>query len=475
MAITIDKNIDSIFPAYNRNEVVLDSTNKTETNFKYVVDIEVISNDFLTSTQVNRLFINPQPVNGRGRVEVNNILKDYISKELNYDVLDFGNGDQFLDFTLKFGESYTTEWVANDFIFIANRIGLTTDSGLVAGGSDIPHGYSVGDLIYVDSPDEDYVISGYWRVTDVTSTTTIQINQIYIQNGPAMNIPTRYADNRPTIFPDLEEIDRTIFNGAIQFDEWSEYDENYLIDSNGKPLITNLNNTDSDFVIPVYEDDFFTANYFSNTTPNQIEVEVIGGSTFTENLNEQKGTIGLGPVNLNNIVGLTLSVGDEYRVRLVNNNTNGTLWYYFKVVEYCSKFDNNKIIWLDRMGGWKSFNFNLHTIENINVNKTNFKRENIGTFNINTNEVEVNTEKFGEKVEHSKFNRRYNIFSDRLTQQQIYMVEDLFTSRFVYLFNGVDLTPIIIEDNNYELSDLIYRRRKTLNITYRESNKQFNN
>ena len=469
MAISVNKSVSTIAPAYNRNEIVLDSTNKTEDNFKYVVDIVI------DSTIVNRLLVNPQPVNGRGRIDVNNILKDYIQKELNYNIDNQGPNDHFLNFTLELGESYTSEWVADDFIFQSgNFIGLTTDTSL-GGSSNTPHNYSEGDLIYVNSPDEDYVLSGYWRVTEVVSNFTIKLNQPWIQSGSAFKIPTKFADNRATIFPSLESRNGTIFNGAIQFEEWATYNNDYDFNNTGKVITTLDYNT----IYNVQEDDYFTFNFYQDDGFNELQLSLNEGGSWSTIFSEGgiNGTFGFGPANIIDNTGTsTFTPGSiiYLRFRNVPDDTNSDP-FIFKIVDGCSKFDTHKIVWLDRLGGWKTYNFNLHSIENLSVNKTKFRKNNIGTFDINTNEINVNTEKFGETVEHSHFNKRYNIYADRMIQSNIYMLEDLFTSRFVYLLEDGELTPIIIEDNNYEVSDLLYRRRKTINITYIKSNKEFNN
>ena len=469
MAISVNKSVSTIAPAYNRNEIVLDSTNKTEDNFKYVVDIVI------DSTIVNRLLVNPQPVNGRGRVDVNNILKDYIQKELNYNINNQGPNDHFLSFSLQLGESYTDEWVAEDFIFQSGSfIGLTTDTSL-GGTTNTPHNYSVGDLIYINSPDEDFVLSGYWRVTEVVSNFTIKLNQPWIQSGPALNIATRFADNRATIFPNLVSRSGIIFNGAIQFEEWATYNNDYNFNNTGK-LITTL---DYNTIYEVQEDDYFTFNFYQDDGNNQLQLSLNqGGSWFTIfSESDEYGTFGFGPGNIVDNSGISTFVPGSIIYLRFRNVPDDTVSepFKFKIVESCSKFDNKKIIWLDRLGGWKSYNFNLHNVESINVNKTSFQRNNIGTFNIGTNNIDVDTEEFGERVEHSQFNKRYNINSELIPQNNIYLLEDLFTSRFVYILEDGELIPIIIEDNNYEISDLLYRRTKSLSITYRKSNKKFNN
>jgi hypothetical protein len=110
-----------------------------------------------------------------------------------------------------------------------------------------------------------------------------------------------------------------------------------------------------------------------------------------------------------------------------------------------------------------------------------FERNNIGDYDPISNSYTIKTQEFGDRIEHSRFNESYTVNSDRLSQNQIELVEDLFTSRFVYEYvpgAAPDLDkyiPIIITSNDYTKEDLLHRRRKLLSVTYRHSNKNHNN
>ena len=471
MSIIIEKNINLIAPVYNRGELFVDSTNKNKDRFKYIVDIDIQTTQGTQS--LGRLAVPSQPDTGIGRIEFHNILKDYVSKENNYDVLEQGFNGHFVRFELSIGERFKYEWEPIRFFISGNKLGLTTDSGLVSGGSDIPHEYSVNDLIYIESDNDAIVQTGFFRVVNVIDNFSIEVNQQWI-SGTSPNLNTEFADKRTIDHPNLESTSGTdyIFNGAITFDKWASYDNDFDLDSNDL-LITSLN--DIDGVIEVNIDDYFTANYYSPTSES-LEITIGSTGDILTTTSDLVGTVGIGPANINDAIPNTLEVGDEYEIKLQNSKV-----YKFKIVERCSKFKNNKIIWLDRLGGWKSFNFELHTIENLNVtNKTTFNKENIGTFNTSTKELDVDKTEHYQRTENLQFNKSYNINSDRLTQNQIFMLEDLFTSRYVYLLENQNteqqkLTPINLTDNNYEIADLLYRRRKTLNVTYRRSEKKYNN
>ena len=487
--ITIENEGNNIAPVYNRGEIVLNSTNKNKDRFKYLADIEVGIGGSGAVIQLGRLAVPPHPsLNGAGVIEFHNIVKDYITKEVNYNALaptGTAQNNNFIRVIMKFGERFKYVWKAGYFAPAGGKMGLTTDTGILGGIVDnTPHEYNEGDLIFFEGQ-EPFLLGGFWRVIEVVNSTTIILNQDWQQSGnPNYQLTdTEFSDKRTIDIPDLE--DRTVmaFNGAIDFDEQVNYDNDYDLDNDGK-LITTL---DEDKVYEVNIDDYITANFYSLGSETYVFAFVVNNGVLAVP-SQEFGTLGIGPQNINNqIPSLNptpnmIEVGDEYEVGIFDFNTNEPLsTFKFKVVERCSKFKNNKIVWLDRMGAWKSFNFELHKTENINVtNKTTFKRENIGEYNTQNWNKSYDTTEHQTRIENLEFNKSYTVNSDRLTQNQIYFLEDLFTSRFVYILENQNteqekLTPININDNNYDIADLLYRRRKTLSLTFKKSVKKFNN
>lgn len=479
MAITINNNNFKISPVYNKQQIVLDSTNKTKEFFRYVVDLTVdgIGN-------IGKITLPPQPVNGYGIAELNNILRDYIKTDINYTVPIEYITDHFLEYTYIYGERFKYEWTANNVSNTGGNITLSLLSIITF------HDYVVNDLIYINSPNQLIVKDGYYRVLNVPNQNTIVINQPFVSGG-LLNVETEFADKRTKdyMFPNQSQ-GGYVFDGAMKYDEWSNYDNNYVI-SQGSKFITTLNYLPYDPILneteelEVYIDDFITVNFFVDTIiNNQIVIGFDKGSfIYVNNLDLNYGTLGVGPKNILSLFPLSLEVGDTYYVWLSNPITGTVITrkYKFKIIERpCKKFKNNKIVWLDRLGGWKSFNFDLHSIENLSVqNRTIFKKENLGTVTTLAGGVDVDTELHQNKAENVEFDKTYNVNCDRITQSQIIFLEDLFTSRYVYLYELIDeentLRPIDILDNNYELSDLLYRRRKTLSLNYKFSEQTFNN
>lgn len=457
--MTVEVAIPKYIPAYNNRYVVLSSTNNSEARFKYVVQI------MDGSTEVARINQPPDP-NGNGVIELSNVLKNFVRLEPNMLLTGSDNGGQhFFNYSLRYGEMYVDTWQANDFIFSAGNIALTTD-----GFSNVEHDYSEGDLINVNSPDEDFVLTGVYRVISVPDNKTVVINQEWIQSGAPINIDTQFTDQRTTDFLNLaNQSDRYVFDSRLLFDENAVYNENtYKIGTTNGRMLTKLQTLTGD--IPMYIGDRFTANYFGTLAGDmKLKVERLNAVTVatTIDITNHTGTVRIDRDSINPT--LALAVGDRYRVRLENDTSSTfTPWINFVVREVCTKFENKRLIWMDRFGAWNSFNFELHSTKDLAVNRTVFERENLGEFS--GGNYSIDTTQFGDLVTKVNGNEVFTVNSNRVTQNQIFMLEDLFTSRYVYEFTGGNLIPVILLTNDYQISSLLHDRMRTITVQYRYSN-----
>jgi hypothetical protein len=457
--MTIEVAAPKYIPAYNNRYVVLSSANASEARFKYITQI------FDGATEVARILTPPDP-NGDGLVEISNILKNFVGLETNFLMaLTDNGGNHFFNYSVKYGEQYVATWQANDFIFSAGNIALTTD-----GFSDDTHDYSEGDLINIDSPDEDFVLSGVYRVIGVPDNKTIVINQEWIQSGAAIDIDTQYTDQRVTEFLDLaSQTDRYAFDANFDFATAAGYNENnYKIGTTNGRMLTTLQGLDGD--IPVFIDDRFTVNYFGTLAGDmKLRVERLGAVTVgtTIDITNHKGTVRIDRDALNSSI--ALAVGDRYRVRVENATTgNNSPYITFKIICRPSKFENRKLVWLDQEGAWKSFNFELHSTKENTSNRTIYERENVGEFS--GGNYTVDPSQFGDLVTKVNTTEVHTVNSGRLTQNQIFMLEDLFKSRYVYEWDGGKIIPLILLTDNYKLSSLLHDRMRTVTVQYRYSN-----
>ena len=126
MAITIDQApVTSGTPAYNPNIWVVDSNNKTQDNFKYVLDLYVQG-----ESSYKRLKQSPHPDYGNAVFDLKGIIQNYVSYNFAWDgssntIGTYAAANMPKQYTVKFGEEYGA---SSGTTVYAN---LTSSSGLV--------------------------------------------------------------------------------------------------------------------------------------------------------------------------------------------------------------------------------------------------------------------------------------------------------------------------------------------------------
>ncbi len=119
MAITIISSPNQWMAAYNPIKWTLDSTNKNQPGFRYVVQLynagSTASNDLIAEMDVA-----PDPFdNGRCDVDVSRIVRNKVDKYLGLTSTTVNDAvGTFWRYDIRFGESYSGDWAFNDYIFV---------------------------------------------------------------------------------------------------------------------------------------------------------------------------------------------------------------------------------------------------------------------------------------------------------------------------------------------------------------------
>ena len=101
MAITILQAPSPLQPAYNELNYLVTSSNKAQTNFRYVCDI------YINNAYADRLSAPPHPTYGTGMFNPARIIENYVNNDVDLTTYGFGtNNNSYINYVLKFGESY---------------------------------------------------------------------------------------------------------------------------------------------------------------------------------------------------------------------------------------------------------------------------------------------------------------------------------------------------------------------------------
>lgn len=360
MAITIISDPNSINSAYNPNQWVIDSDNKTQLGFRYVVNLYNTSNDLIT-----KFTLLPRPNDGYGEFDLSKKLQeqlDIIFNQGNVNQIAFDAVKYKFDYKIKFGEEYIVNWTYTDTEFIS-----FTETKCI---STTTPPFAPGDTVVVVPNNVNIrpTFQGLYNVLNVNTNDKYVSFNVPWQTTPLNPGIIKYADNRKTEFTETDYTSIfTVIKTSIPFNEWTRtfVKNTYLSGNSGNKLLTNFKdnyyiNTNQDIFIPFYYEDKYYINFekndeiitlligtdifrFVNITP-KFELNVDGDMLFDNNLKSYK-----------------VWFSDEDDNQLTNKMN-------IKINRNCA-INEISLLFEDRLGSLTSFAFEAMNTKNITVTK----------------------------------------------------------------------------------------------------------
>ena len=331
----------------------------------------------------------------------------------------------------------------------------------------------------------------------------VQVGEEY---GPTTAAPVVYANQ--TRYSGMT------FNGNVQYKDyywgwagakWATYYMKYPISSSGKFL------TNAPYTQKVQDVDKGTISAFNFMTSDVSDAAILrvngleivtyqrsGGTTYTyANFYYNTGTtiaeklvhFPAGPDNINNISGGLLISGAttniidgdrdyKYTLRLWNIIPGATIMtstlnvpvseYKEFEIQDCSKYDNVRLMFLNRLGAFDYFNFNKVSRSAQNTERTTFKKNLPITYYYGTSVYDRET-----TVLNSLVNKTVTVNSDWIDDDTSTWLEELWSSPEVYekqldAYGNTVWVPVVITTTTQEvkkrINDQIYNY--TLEYTY---------
>jgi len=135
MAMTLKSNPASDAAAHNDLIFVVDSTNKANTNYKYICDV------YINAVRVARLKNNANPnFSNYGVFNVNKVIQSYVNSNYFTAPTQYGIIEPYIDYVIKFSERYESggiEVTNNDVIVDSTRTSWNIAFGLIENQSAI--------------------------------------------------------------------------------------------------------------------------------------------------------------------------------------------------------------------------------------------------------------------------------------------------------------------------------------------------
>lgn len=194
---------------------------------------------------------------------------------------------------------------------------------------------------------------------------------------------------------------------------------------------------------------------------NQIGSTIVEGWSGDSDKTTPRKFMGSGPANL----GITSSNVKYYDIFLTETpNINGliTQRFTYSIIEQCREYEVVRLMFLNKLGGYDYWNFNLVSKYKSNISRTTMQKKLDFDYTMGDR---------GEKVIGDMIEEEWEINTDWLTDDQAIFIRELVESPDAYLViqNNNTLNGTLNRSGNYKipivLTDSSYNYKSTLNDT----------
>jgi hypothetical protein len=355
-----------LMPAYNPIKYIIDNTNKNEPGFRYIFTIYPAAGSHIPANVVAQYRVLPVYGTGYGEQDISRLMQSLVTynSELN------GQG-QVNESWYQYDVDLGYEFIDNiDYTDPLTIDGLNTNITYTA------HGFQVGDQVLIVQADggvANPALEGLHTVIYAAANDfTVNVLWSTIVDDD-INGNVSYADQRKTqVLNDALITNKEVFNGAYSIGIYAQGEfpsTYYLGTTNPSFALTSLGNTSSAssatnaatfyqslyqtfqyyIMCRVYTGVDYIQTYYTTVGDNVIETN----ATVTDAVD---GLYNFSVIDINN------NINQDFYVEITG--TNGSVFrYYFQYDDRCPINEYNQLFYLDRMGSWQSFNFQLKTYE----------------------------------------------------------------------------------------------------------------
>ena len=423
----------------------INSASSGLTDFKYIFRPEYKIEPFASTSYatLGTYRIPPKPGSGDGLFSPHRALKSFIQSNIDpyASALLSAEASSLIDYRIKYGFEYNPNKFFTDTISVSGNMGLTFSTA---------HDFAVGDLITIDKDNKSYnpQYDGTCSVTSVPNSLSIRTDKVF--STTLLAGESGYVTNHFRIVGTSSGFNT--WNGTRQYDERTKDFTQYIIAtvspvSNGK-FLTNYN---LNIQKPVRLDDYETLSMILPTSPlNPYYVSVntyrtdnsliaTYGITYSATNTYRKIDIGVGPMNLINsgipfISATGTNVVSHYDIHVKNSQfgfpTTVSEFRKYKIDTQCTNYEKQRIVFLNRLGGWDYFNFTLDSKRSLSVSRTEYEKVLNWNYNIGDRGKTILSQKAEEKM---------TMNSNWITEADSIWLEELITSPEVFLLPNTNV------------------------------------
>jgi hypothetical protein len=442
-----------LMPAYNPIKYIINNTNKNEPGFRYIFTIYPAVGSHIPANVVAQYKVLPVYGTGYGEQDISLLMQSLVTynEPVVYDgAVSFNSSESWYQYDVDLGYEY---------LYNIDYTASLQESG----GGDVEihfnaHGFVFGDQVIVVQAAggiaANPTVEGLHTVL-YADTNYFVINARWDTVGNEfINGNVTYADQRKTvILNDALIINKEVFNGA--FNNWT----NTANQSNAFPSASYLANGANDVLMTsnygsVYYpvSTFLTAQFYYN-------LRVYGGDSYEvewydmdDNLLDNDSFVPANDGIYAVFVGPTSSVTVDYYVLIYSDGGFDAAYpYYFTYDNRCTINEYQQLTYLDRMGSWQSFAFQLRTYEKGQITREQYNQHIDGQV-VSTEWVGVNLQK-GFRTYNTNVTKTFDLNTNWMDQYDATRFQELLTSPQVYYnYNSGEIfAACVIENNTFEV------------------------
>ena len=428
-----------LMPAYNPIKYIIDNTNKNEPGFRYIFSIYPATGSHTTATLIAQYRVLPVFGTGYGEQDISRLMQSLVT----YNSVLNGQG-QVNESWYQYDVDLGYEYIDNiDYIASLQE----------SGGGDVEihfnaHGFIAGDQVVIVQADGGvanptveglhtvlYADTNYFVINARWDTVTID----------SINGNVTYADLRKTqVLNDSLITNKEVFNGAYSLGIYAQGlfpSAEYLGTTNPSFALTslsNLNNPSSATNAALfYQSLYMTFQYYIMcrvyTGVNYIQTYY---TTVGDNVIETNATVNDAVDGLYNfsVIDINNNINQDFYVEIVGDN-GSVFRNYFKYDDRCPINEYNHVFYLDRMGSWQSFNFQLRTYEKGQITREMYNQHIDGQ--VVSTEWEYSSQAMGNRTYNTNVSYSLDLNTNWMDQFNANRFQELLTSPQVFYQNPV--------------------------------------
>jgi hypothetical protein len=481
MAISLISQPTQIFmPAYNPIQWVFSSTNTAICDMAYICDV------YINGSFAVRLQAEPEGASNYGTFRIERVLQDYIDKNFKHDLVGFGtNPDEYVYYTLELRERYNAN---------TNCIGPVTLTSVLYTTSTSPVSYYYawnGALQYKEFTTystQNYVADSaltkfltktpqflnvpFYTCPQPTNSYTIDGAYTSVSGNPWFILD---GGSGGIVLPIGTQISYSIDSGSASILGIPTIGTTTVIgyDAIGFSHILALQGTPDPLPVGLSSSGLITVQIeaiesngwmclsflqdYTNIQVDSMEVktyDISNGLINTYNIPnafaDNHQSVGVGPNNLNAWASSQSPVQPDiidnnvkyYSVQLLDFTAAAVSEVkYFMLDKRQTKFKSYRIHWLNRLGGYDSYTFDLLATRKIDVTRNTYTR----MLDYNYDEGDR-----GETGINVAAKETYKFATNWMRKQDSLWMEDLYTSTDVYVTDNTTVEKL------YEITSYVY-------------------